>query len=88
MIKNYSVNENRFGYLLINLVDVNDKMVLYESKNINSIASHYLKQVEPIEEFFSGMFYDKKKLKYSGRTKAGQRITIKINSNIANLQIQ
>jgi hypothetical protein len=86
-IKNYHIELNKFGMLLINITDNNDKVVLYESKKASAVESHYCKQFEPYEMYYSGMFYDKKKFCYSGKMKDGRKIAIYINGGYATVQI-
>lgn len=88
MLKSYSVNENNFGYLLVNNSDANDKIVLYRSKpGSNSVVDYYAKQVEPEESYLSGMFYDKRKQLFTGKLKDSRRLNIKIRNATAFVEI-
>lgn len=72
--RTYDVQENNFGYVLSS---GNEKLVLYRSK-IRATADWYLKQVEPIESFITGLFYDKRKKFFRGKTRDGFTIFVRI----------
>jgi len=70
----YDVQENNYGYMLSSGTE---KLVLYRSK-IHAAADWYLKQVEPTANFISGLFYDKRKCLFRGKTKDGFNIFVRI----------
>ena len=72
--RTYDVQENSFGYMLVSGAE---KLVLYHSK-IHAAAEWYLKQVEPIENYISGLFFDKRRRLFSGKTRDGYQIHVRI----------
>lgn len=70
----YTVEENSFGYMLSSGAE---KLVLYRSK-IHAAADWYLKQVEPMENYLSGLFYDKRRRLFRGKTRDGFTIFVRI----------
>lgn len=78
-----SVNETKFGYILYSS---SEKYVFNRSKISNSKVDYYLKQVSPTEIYISGMFYDKQKNIYKGKTKNGTKINLSIDGNLCDLK--
>lgn len=72
--KYYDVETNSFGFVL---QSGSEKLVLYRSK-ILACANWYLKQVEPTANFITGLFYDKRKRLYRGKTRDGFNIFVRI----------
>jgi hypothetical protein len=83
MNKIYNVEENYNGYLLIGINDTK-KFILYKSKfNSTKNAPYFLKQIAPQENYISGMFIDKKKNLFNGKTKEGIKVEVKLNGTFA-----
>lgn len=80
-----NVNENSYGYVLSN---ESEKYVLNKTKYPNSKAPFYLKQVAPQERYLSGMFYDKRKNMFVGKTTEGERINLILDGSECILKIQ
>lgn len=72
--RTYDVETNSFGFVLHS---GSEKLVLYRSK-IVACASWYLKQVEPTANFISGLFYDKRRRLFRGKTRDGFTIFVRI----------
>lgn len=72
--RTYDVQENSFGYMLTSGAE---KLVLYHSKTA-ALADWYLKQVEPMENYLSGLFYDKRRCLFKGKTRDGFTIFVRI----------
>jgi hypothetical protein len=88
MMKNYAIIENEFGYLLTSISNNDEKIVLYRTKINIDCVQYYAKQVEPIEVFYSGMFFIKKRNLFTGKLMDGSRINIYFKNNTAYLEIK
>lgn len=84
MIKLLNLYTTQYGYILANGIE---KYVMNKSKQCNSDVPYYLKKVEPNEEYFTGLFYDKKYSYYKGKCKDGRRVKVKLGMNTAELNI-
>lgn len=82
---NLSVNITNYGYILSN---ESAKYVFNRTKKDNSKVDYYLKQVKPNEMYISGMYYDKNRKQYNGKTIDGKRIYLKIDGSLCNLEIK
>jgi hypothetical protein len=85
MIKeNFNVYRNRFGYLLIN---GSTKYVMNISKSNTSYTKYYLKLVEPIEQYITGLFYKKQYDFYQGKDMSNRIIRVKIKDDSATIEV-
>jgi len=80
----FDVEETRFGFTLKSGSIV---YVLNRSKIYNNSYQFYLKQVEPNNEFISGLFLKKKNM-YQGRTVDNQRVIVRMMIGTALLVIE
>lgn len=82
----FKLLETKNGYILSDGVK---KFVLNKSKwQKQGYSDYYLKQVEPTQEYISGLFYNKRKSLYQGKTKDGQRVIVKLGLNTAEIIFQ
>jgi hypothetical protein len=78
------INRNQFGYLLIG---INEKYVMYQTKHNSEIVPYYLKRVFPETSYITGLFYNKKRNEYRGKTVDGQKVIVKLGMSSAELNI-
>lgn len=84
MQQTYELQTTTHGYILTNGLE---KLVMNMSKKANSVVPYYLKKVEPIEEYLTGLFYDKKNNQYYGKTADGTRVKVQLGLSTANVFI-
>jgi hypothetical protein len=83
-MKTYELITTTHGYILTNGIE---KLVMNISKKAGSAVPYYLKKVEPIQEYLTGLFYDKKKNEYYGKTADGTRVKVQLGLSTANVFI-
>lgn len=79
MEKLYKVIKNDYGMVLISGAE---KFVLNISKMATG-ADFYLKQVEPVQKYVTGLFYNKKKMFYRGKAMNGNNVFVRVNGSCA-----
>lgn len=84
MEKVYELIKTEYGYTLIN---GSEKLVMNMTKKSNSPTPFYLKRVYPSQDYLTGLFYDKHKRVFSGKTKDNQRVTVRLCFSTANVTI-
>lgn len=82
--ENFTVEETAFGYTLHNGAT---KYVLNKSKYLNSAAPYYLKLIEPIQFYISGLFYKKSAAIFQGKDSNNRTVKVKIKNNSATVTV-
>jgi len=80
MEKTFNIVETSYGYTLTN---GSQKLVMNKSKIQGAAAKYFLKEVEPFENYITGLFYNKLKKNYRGKTVDGKFIFVRIVGGVA-----